>query len=583
MNRFTLCFVSFCTLSGLACESAPDADGSDLSPRAPSDAPSATEESAPGARGEHVQRVYTYLARYGYFPNPVLAQQYPGFVPLVAEVPRDPEVYDATLERAVRAFQELHGLPMTGIADAATLALMTPRDCGFPDGQAAVQAAASDDPHRLGFHIARTVPSLTWSIESAPPGETVESIAALVGEMAAVWETVHPGSFARVTNRRGNFGIGFRTIDGRSTDDNSDLQCDRQCILGQAAGSSGITLDATERWSFRGPIPAPDGPGFNGLSVDLQSVVLHEIGHVLGIQHSDRQGAVMFPRYTRGSLNRSLSEDDRLAVRAGSSAWTARETPAPVTDVHGAPLAILTDETVAGGGGKAIYRGVNDRWERVDGGATRISGDARGRLWIVRDDGAVRLQTSDGRRWITVPGCARDIGVGGRGGVWIIDCEGGLQRAEVDPTSDDDAVARAATAGFQKVPTDSPRTLSFVSVAGLGGSDAVVLDAEGGLHRIGADRTLQRVPLNDKQPMADIGAALTETIWAGARSGQGVFALNIQSEIKYPPGAMQNRIAAYTRRTWQGYPTRSVSRVSVDAIGRPLVVDQSGKLFTTTK
>lgn len=537
---------------------------------------------APGARGPRVQRVVAYLARYGYFPNEALAQQYPGFVPLVTEAPSDPAVYDATLARGVRAFQHLHGLPTTGIADAATLSRMTPRDCSFPDGYTAGQAAEARDPHALGFHIARTVPSLTWSIASAPTGETVEHIASLVREMAAVWETVHPGEFTRVTSGRGNFGIGFRPIDGRSTDANGDFVCDSKCVLGQAAGSSGITLDTSEYWSFGGPIPAPTSPDFAGLAVDFQSVVLHEIGHVLGIQHSDRLGAVMYPRYTRGTLNRSLSEDDRLAVRAGSSSWVERPTPAPATDVHGSPLAILSDETAPEGGGKRIYRSVGDRWERVEGGATRISGDARGRLWIVRDDGGVRVQTSDGTGWITVSGCARDIGVGERGGVWIVDCDGALGRAELDPRADDDAVAKAGIRGFQKVRSEDA-SASFVSVAGLSDRDAVALDEGGALHRINEAGTLARVPLTDKRPMADVGAALKETIWAGARTGNGVFALNIQSEILYPPGAMENKIAAYELHKWQGYATRSVRRVSVDATGRPLVVDQQGKLFTTSK
>jgi len=576
MNRSLLGFAGACTALLFACESVPEADGSERATRTPADDATSAASLSLGARGARVRDVYAYLAQYGYFPNATLAQRYPGFAPLVAEAPHDPAIYDERLARGVRAFQRLHGLPETGVADAPTLASMTPRDCSFPDGYAAAQ---TQDPNVLAFHINRTVPSLSWSIDSAPPGETVESLAALIREMAAVWETVHPGSFERVTGRRGNFGVGFRTIDGRSSDDDGDLTCDRQCVLGQAAGSSGITLDTNERWSFRGSLENPNGKGFDALNVDFQSVVLHEIGHVLGIQHSDRQGAVMFPRYTRGSIARRLSEDDKLAVRAGSSAWKEITTPAPVTDVHGAPLAIVTDEPASEGGGRAIYRADDAGFQRLAGGAVRISGDARGRLWIVRDDGQVRVQRSDDAGWIALSGCARDVGVGGTGGVWLIGCDGGLHKADVDPAADDAVIEGASKQALVPVPDDSPETLKFVSVAGLSATDAVVLDSEGHLHRL-VDGTLRRVSLTDTRPMADIGAALRETIWAGARSGQGVYALDIQTEIKYPDNV---RIAAAAQRKWQGYASRSVARVSVDAAGRPLVVDGSGKLFTTTK
>lgn len=50
---------------------------------------------------------------------------------------------------------------------------------------------------------------------------------------------------------------------------------------------------------------------------DLQSVITHEVGHFLGIAHSDRPWAVMFPEYEPGSLaGRTLSDDDIEAVCA---------------------------------------------------------------------------------------------------------------------------------------------------------------------------------------------------------------------------------------------------------------------------
>jgi hypothetical protein len=84
-----------------------------------------------------------------------------------------------------------------------------------------------------------------------------------------------------------------------------------------------IHLDADENWHAGGDL-------------DIYTVVLHELGHAIGLGHSDKPGDVMYPYYHRGA---QLSANDIGAARelygvpgnVAPSAETAPQTPVTVT------------------------------------------------------------------------------------------------------------------------------------------------------------------------------------------------------------------------------------------------------------
>ncbi|CAN6477657.1 unnamed protein product [Victoria cruziana] len=68
-----------------------------------------------------------------------------------------------------------------------------------------------------------------------------------------------------------------------------------------------LHFDADELW-------LPDATGSNAF--DIESVAVHEIGHLLGLGHTTDMNAVMFPLIGRGMRKVNLNSDDVQGIRA---------------------------------------------------------------------------------------------------------------------------------------------------------------------------------------------------------------------------------------------------------------------------
>jgi hypothetical protein len=83
-------------------------------------------------------------------------------------------------------------------------------------------------------------------------------------------------------------------------------------VLAHATPENGrLHLDASEQWA----LSLGDGTETTSESIDLESVAMHEIGHVLGLGHSTSPHAVMYPSINALQKRADLTVDDVQGVQ----------------------------------------------------------------------------------------------------------------------------------------------------------------------------------------------------------------------------------------------------------------------------
>ncbi|XP_069569212.1 matrix metallopeptidase-21 [Brachyistius frenatus] len=248
---------------------------------------------------------------------------------------------------ALKEFQRVSGLPLTGVFDEATKEAMNKPRCGVPDKE--IDLNTPEPPESSKDFLNVTSLNSSHDISSEAVRRRKRHLASLVskrrqkrdlvetGYMAFTkevlkWRLIGEGYSSQLTieEQRYILRLAFRMWSEVSPlefveDTRSPLE-DVDIKLGFGTGRhlgcnqrfDGTGQEFAHAW-FLGDIHFDDDEHFtaphSGSGISLLKVAVHEIGHVLGLPHIYRPGSIMQPSYLPHESGFEMDWMDRKAVQ----------------------------------------------------------------------------------------------------------------------------------------------------------------------------------------------------------------------------------------------------------------------------
>ena len=236
--------------------------------------------------------VSSYLAKYGYLRKSSTGQS--------SSLQR--------LDTAIKKFQLFAGLPQTGEIDRETEETMRMRRCGVKDidEDNLPQVPGRSRQKRYALQGSRwKTKTLTYKISKYPSigFPSRREVDKTIKQALNIWAEATNLKFVKSS---GSVHIDIRFERGNHGDeDNFDGRGGTLAHAFFPIYGGDVHFDADENWTV---------DSFHGTSLLMSAS--HELGHSLGLAHSNVRGSLMSPFYSGYKQDLSLHSDDMLAIQA---------------------------------------------------------------------------------------------------------------------------------------------------------------------------------------------------------------------------------------------------------------------------
>ncbi|XP_028398595.1 72 kDa type IV collagenase-like [Dendronephthya gigantea] len=214
---------------------------------------------------------------------------------------------NAELREGIKMFQLYTGLPMTGVVDKKTMEMMAKPRCGMPDF-----GRTDSTKRRRRYAVQGTIwqkKELTYMNDGRPRNSISETeVEQQVDKAFAEWERVSTLKFIKSKDKESDILLRFESgmhDDGYPFDGPGGTLAHGFYPHDNTGLAGDVHFDDDETWILKK----------GDIGTDFYWTALHEIGHALGLDHSNYQNAVMYPFYTGFKDNLQLNEDDVKGIR----------------------------------------------------------------------------------------------------------------------------------------------------------------------------------------------------------------------------------------------------------------------------